>query len=101
MSAAEMTTTRFEWPTPRLEEWRYTNLSPIASIEWRDDERSLSDYDTNATLAGRASVELLFVNGRFVKQSGELPYVSASRIGVPIGGSAPPQPHTMPPGRGP
>jgi Fe-S cluster assembly protein SufD len=65
----------FEWPTPRLEEWRYTNLAPIAGAEWRDDERELTEFDTPATLASRAVVELLFVNGRFVKQSGSGEYV--------------------------
>ena len=25
----------FEWPTPRLEEWRYTNLAAIAGTKWR------------------------------------------------------------------
>ena len=54
----------FEWPTPRLEEWRYTNLSAIASVNWRDDERELTSFATMATLAGRAAVELIFVNGR-------------------------------------
>jgi Fe-S cluster assembly protein SufD len=65
--------TAFEWPTPRLEEWRYTNLAPIAGAEWRDDDRALTEFATDATLAGRAAVELLFVNGILVQQSGTLP----------------------------
>jgi Fe-S cluster assembly protein SufD len=76
MSGALDLDTRFEWPTPRLEEWRYTNLSPIASTEWRSDDRALTSFDSAASLAGRATVELLFVNGRFVQQRGELPYVT-------------------------
>ena len=62
--------TAFEWPTPRLEEWRYTNLAPVASVEWRDDERSLTEFDSPLTLAPIAAVELLFVNGVLVKESG-------------------------------
>ena len=68
------------WPTPRLEEWRYTNLAPVASTPWRADERPLREVeslDHDATLAGRAAVELLFVNGRFVRQSGEVAGVTA------------------------
>ncbi|MEA2568703.1 MAG: Fe-S cluster assembly protein SufD [Acidobacteriota bacterium] len=82
----------FEWPTPRLEEWRYTNLSAIASTEWRSVDVAAPAASAGeapaATLAGRATVELMFVNGLFVQHSGELPYVSASRVGNPRGGSA-------------
>ncbi|HKO02077.1 MAG TPA: Fe-S cluster assembly protein SufD [Thermoanaerobaculia bacterium] len=82
--------TAFEWPTPRLEEWRYTNLAPVAAVDWRDDARSLSTFDTPATLAGRATLELLFVNGRLVQESGELPLppqrerVAEGRLRAPL-----------------
>ena len=82
--------TAFEWPTPRLEEWRYTNLAPVAAVDWRDDARSLSTFDTPATLAGRATLELLFVNGRLVRESGELPLppqrerVAEGRVRAPL-----------------
>jgi Fe-S cluster assembly protein SufD len=90
----------FEWPTPRLEEWRYTNLSAIAGTEWRDDERSLSDFDTPATLAGRAAIELLFVNGRFVKQSGDdTPLIRRSAAPSP-GGRTMETVIPLPPGEG-
>lgn len=40
------------WPSPQLEEWKYTNVSPIAKVEWRFDERP------------KPTEPNLFVNGR-------------------------------------
>ncbi|MEA2463304.1 MAG: Fe-S cluster assembly protein SufD, partial [Acidobacteriota bacterium] len=57
------------WPTTRLEEWRYTNLAPLQKIDWRTDD-SAQAVDSPATLAGRAALELVFVNGRQVQTSG-------------------------------
>jgi len=57
------------WPTTRLEEWRYTNLAPLQKIAWRTDE-SAQLVESPATLAGRAAMELVFVNGRHVQTSG-------------------------------
>jgi Fe-S cluster assembly protein SufD len=51
------------WPTPRIEEWRYTNLAPLQNVEWRADD-SAQKIESTATMEGRASLELLFVNGR-------------------------------------
>ena len=28
------------WPTTRLEEWRYTNLTPLQKIDWRQTRPS-------------------------------------------------------------
>lgn len=56
------------WPTPRIEEWRYTNLAPVQKIAWRTDD-SPSAVDLPFTYADRAVMELVFVNGRLV--SGE------------------------------
>ena len=56
------------WPTTRIEEWRYTNLAPLQKVPWRaDDSPSLGELPF--TYAARASMELVFVNGRLV--SGE------------------------------
>jgi Fe-S cluster assembly protein SufD len=40
------------WPSTKLEEWKYTNVAPIARVDWRSDERP------------KPSEPLVFVNGR-------------------------------------
>ncbi len=57
------------WPTTRLEEWRYTNLAPVQKIDWRTDDAAQT-IESPASLAGRAAMELVFVNGRHVQTSG-------------------------------
>lgn len=60
------------WPTTRIEEWKYTNLAPLQKIAWRtDDEPQPQPAETDFTMAGRAAVELLFVNGRLVRTTGD------------------------------
>ncbi len=66
--AAE-TFAKLGWPTTRLEAWRYTNLAPLQKIEWRTDE-SAQHIESPATLAGRAALELVFVNGRLTQTTG-------------------------------
>jgi Fe-S cluster assembly protein SufD len=51
------------WPTPRIEEWRYTNLAPVQKVAWRADEEAQT-VDSPASLAEKAVQELVFVNGR-------------------------------------
>jgi Fe-S cluster assembly protein SufD len=58
------------WPTPRIEEWKYTNLAPLAKIDWRDAD-SAAEVETPMTLGARATIELVFVNGRLLRQTGE------------------------------
>ena len=64
--------TQLGWPTPRQEEWKYTNVAPIAKIDWKaaTGEQALPPV-TEVTMRGRAVVELVFVNGRFVERSGD------------------------------
>jgi Fe-S cluster assembly protein SufD len=50
------------WPTPRIEEWRYTNLAPVQKIDWKVDDAPRA-IESTATMAGRATLELVFVNG--------------------------------------
>lgn len=57
------------WPTTRLEEWRYTNLAPLQKVAWRTDDAPQT-VDSPATLAGRAAMELVFVNGLLSGRSG-------------------------------
>jgi Fe-S cluster assembly protein SufD len=51
------------WPTPRIEEWRYTNLAAVQKVDWRTDDAPAS-MESAASLAGKAALELVFVNGR-------------------------------------
>jgi Fe-S cluster assembly protein SufD len=72
--AAE-TFAKLGWPTTRLEEWRYTNLAPLQKVAWRTDDggaAAASAADSPASLAGRAALELVFVNGRLAGTSGSV-----------------------------
>ena len=62
------------WPTPRIEEWKYTNLAPLAKTAWRFGESGAA----SSQLAGigglrvrHSTTELVFVNGRLIEQSGQ------------------------------
>jgi Fe-S cluster assembly protein SufD len=54
------------WPTPRIEEWRYTNLAPVQKVAWRVDEAQ-SAVESPASLADKGATEVVFVNGRLVE----------------------------------
>ena len=69
------------WPTTRIEEWRYTNLAPVQKIAWRIDDAPKA-VDSTATLAGRNVLELLFVNGRLMVQSGDSPFAAPERATI-------------------
>jgi Fe-S cluster assembly protein SufD len=60
------------WPTTRQEAWRYTNLAPLQKVDWRVDHGPLQRVETPASMAGRATLELVFVNGRLVDRIGSL-----------------------------
>jgi Fe-S cluster assembly protein SufD len=79
--AAE-TFAKLGWPTTRLEEWRYTNLAPLQKIDWRVDDAPLQMVDTTSTLAGRATLELVFVNGRLVQRTGESKFAQSSEPNI-------------------
>jgi Fe-S cluster assembly protein SufD len=61
------------WPGPRLEQWKYTNLSAVARQPWKDDagsrSRELDELVREASLADTAVAELIFINGRAVGSS--------------------------------
>jgi len=60
------------WPTPRIEEWKYTNLAPLGKMEWRTSRPPALADETSALLFGaRAHAEFVFVNGYLVRQTGE------------------------------
>jgi Fe-S cluster assembly protein SufD len=60
------------WPTTRVEEWRYTNLAPVQKIDWKVDDAPKA-IDSPFTMAGRASLELVFVNGHLTGTPQDLP----------------------------
>ncbi len=68
--AAE-TFAKLGWPTTRNEAWRYTNLAPLQKIDWRTDDAA-QRVETFETMAGKATLELVFVNGRLVERTGSL-----------------------------
>jgi len=53
------------WPTPRLEEWKYTNLAPLANEKFEPATRAAKVDVASLSLAGRAAAELVFVDGIF------------------------------------
>ncbi len=70
----EQAAARFQdlgWPTTELEDWKYTNLGPVAGAKWRaDDGTSAAQKFTVASLRAHAFAELVFVNGRLVDGAG-------------------------------
>lgn len=77
------------FPTPRLEDWKYTNVAPVLETPFRWASDSRRDDVTPALVAGLAlgAARLVFVNGRFAKDlsSERLPAgVRASALGEAI-----------------
>ena len=69
------------WPTTRVEEWRYTNLAALQKMDWRFDDSGVGDAsapENPATMAGRATLELMFVNGWLVRRTGSVGEVPAA-----------------------
>ena len=55
------------FPTVRDEEWKFTNVAPIAAIDWAaPGSASLSEEQIDAFLYADAPHRVVFVNGRFV-----------------------------------
>jgi Fe-S cluster assembly protein SufD len=77
------------YPTTRQEEWKYTNVAPIARVQWSAARpgaasaagSAAAPLDTSETLAGKAVAELIFLNGRIVQRSES--HVAGLRV-VPI-----------------
>jgi Fe-S cluster assembly protein SufD len=62
------------WPTTRLEEWKYTNLAPVAKTEWTEGPSpGIIGADADATLVGLAAMELIFINGYLATTTGDQP----------------------------
>jgi Fe-S cluster assembly protein SufD len=79
---------RFEalgFPTPRLEEWKYTSISPITRTPWMPATGRPVELPSEGSLSRRripGAVELVFVNGRF---SSELSRLSPLPEGIRLG----------------
>ena len=56
------------WPTTRIEEWKYTNLAPLAKAEWKRADTVVAAEAGMASFCGRAIAELVFVNGVYAPE---------------------------------
>lgn len=63
------------FPTPRDEEWKYTNVRPILDVPFLSaDETRFSEEDLAALpLANAVACRLVFVNGRYAPELSRLP----------------------------
>jgi Fe-S cluster assembly protein SufD len=77
------------FPTTRQEEWKYTNVAPIARTPFRPARRtasaSASDALAAATIPALVCVQLVFLNGHYVP---ELSIQQALPQGVEVGSLA-------------
>src|SRR5438270_8190213 len=78
------------WPAMELEEWKYTNLTPIQRVEWREDDGRGAGSPAGAepperrlyvSLRNHAAAELMFVNGRVADVTGGAPGVEILPLG--------------------
>ena len=80
MSVREQALQRFEqlgWPTTQWEEWRYTNVAPIANKTWKvEDRRSRLSGQAGLPVLHQAAAEIVFVNGYLVSSRGEVAALS-------------------------
>ena len=84
---AEQRFAQLGWPTPRLEEWKYTNFAPVAKVEWKSDDAP-QPIESTATLSGRAALELQFVNGRLTGTFGDESLGGAASTALPNDGAS-------------
>jgi Fe-S cluster assembly protein SufD len=69
------------WPSTRAEEWRTTNLAPVARIGWKRAAGAAAFAGNNLTLADSgAAAELVFVNGVLASATGAPPGVVVTSI---------------------
>lgn len=85
---AAQTFERTGFPTTKLEDWRYTNVSAIAKASFESDDRTIDD-EALAPLAidGLDAHRIVFVNGAFapdLSRAVEQPGVSVSPLAGPL-----------------
>lgn len=73
------------FPTTRDEEWRFTNVAPIASAEFSPVGAAASEADLSGAIYGDVQNRIVVLNGRF---SPELSRVGALPAGVRVGSLA-------------
>jgi Fe-S cluster assembly protein SufD len=73
------------FPTTRDEDWRFTNVTPIASGEFRPTAASAAEADLDGTLYSDVANRLVVLNGRF---SPDLTRMRALPNGVRVGSLA-------------
>ncbi|MGR9106508.1 MAG: Fe-S cluster assembly protein SufD [Gammaproteobacteria bacterium] len=63
------------FPSPREEEWRYTNIAPIERKRFQTPSRASGTIDTDLLKSFRidGAAALVFVNGHFEKELSDLP----------------------------
>jgi len=73
------------FPTTRDEEWRFTNVAPIAATEFKPVAAVAADADLSGAIYGDVQNRIVVLNGRF---SPELSRVGALPVGVRVGSLA-------------
>jgi Fe-S cluster assembly protein SufD len=77
------------FPTTRQEEWKYTNVAPIARVPFHPGQRPSREAATEALRAAGApqlsGVQLIFVNGHYMPELSSLPELPR---GLHVGGLA-------------
>ena len=72
--------TALGYPTTRVEQWKYTNVAPIAKVQW-SGSRSRAATNADAPRYANALAELVFVNGQIADRRDS--HVAGLRV-VPI-----------------
>ena len=67
------------FPTTHDEEWKYTNVAPIAKKSWRINQAETANIDvTSLRLPENTAAELIFVNGKLQTESHADSFVATS-----------------------
>jgi Fe-S cluster assembly protein SufD len=80
MTPREQALQRFEqlgWPTTQWEEWRYTNVAPIAKGEWRVGSAA-RPAEAGPHTYPEAAAEAVFINGFLASSRGDIQVLSKS-----------------------
>lgn len=63
-------------PTPRNEEWKYTPLRSLASVNWQSGEPGPAVFSHDPTNYAETAIRVFLVNGRFDRNLSEVPATS-------------------------
>ncbi len=73
------------WPTPQQEEWKYTNVAPIARVPWKFGDAS-APVPHDFRFFERAAAEYVFVNGSFVESGGQAAALNSGGMAAALQG---------------